>query len=29
VYLDYTDDPNKELRKADGTLAVDLSKMGL
>jgi beta-barrel assembly-enhancing protease len=29
VYLDYTDDPSKELRKADGTLAVDLSKLGL
>jgi Zn-dependent protease with chaperone function len=29
VYLDYTDDPLKELRKADGTLAVDLSKLGL
>jgi Zn-dependent protease with chaperone function len=29
VYLDYTDDPNKELRKADGTLAIDLSRMGL
>ena len=29
VYLDYTDDPTKELRKADGTLAVDLNKLGL
>jgi hypothetical protein len=29
VYLDYTDDPLKELRKADGTLAVDLDKLGL
>ncbi len=29
VYLDYTDDPRKELRKADGTLSVDLSKLGL
>jgi beta-barrel assembly-enhancing protease len=29
VYLDYTDDPTKELRKADGTLAVDLDKLGL
>ena len=29
VYLDYTDDPIKELRKADGTLAVDLDKLGL
>jgi predicted Zn-dependent protease len=29
VYLDYTDDPAKELRKADGTLAVDLDKLGL
>ncbi len=29
VYLDYTDDPGKELRKADGTLAVDLNKLGL
>jgi predicted Zn-dependent protease len=29
VYLDYTDDPSKELRKADGTLAVDLDKLGL
>ncbi|HTU81049.1 MAG TPA: hypothetical protein VMF61_02910, partial [Candidatus Acidoferrales bacterium] len=29
VYLDYTDDPAKELRKADGTLAVDLNKLGL
>jgi predicted Zn-dependent protease len=29
VYLDYTDDPSKELRKADGTLAVDLNKLGL
>ncbi|MBV9234067.1 MAG: M48 family metalloprotease [Candidatus Eremiobacteraeota bacterium] len=29
VYLDYTDDPSKELRKADGTLAVDLHKLGL
>lgn len=29
VYLDYTDDPIKELRKADGTLAVDLTKLGL
>lgn len=29
VYLDYTDDPVKELRKADGTLAVDLDKLGL
>ncbi|HYL26719.1 MAG TPA: hypothetical protein VEW74_02730, partial [Candidatus Nitrosotalea sp.] len=29
VYLDYTDDPHKELRKADGTLAVDLDKLGL
>jgi beta-barrel assembly-enhancing protease len=29
VYLDYTDDPLKELRKADGTLAVDLNKLGL
>ncbi len=29
VYLDYTDDPVRELRKADGTLAVDLGKLGL
>jgi predicted Zn-dependent protease len=29
VYLDYTDDPTKELRKADGTMAVDLAKLGL
>lgn len=29
VYLDYTDDPVKELRKADGTLALDLNKLGL
>lgn len=29
VYLDYTDDPAKELRKADGSLALDLSKLGL
>ncbi|MBV8343714.1 MAG: M48 family metalloprotease [Candidatus Eremiobacteraeota bacterium] len=29
LYLDYTDDPVKELRKADGTLAVDLNKLGL
>ncbi len=29
VYLDYTDDPIKELRKADGTMAVDLTKLGL
>jgi hypothetical protein len=29
VYLDYTDDPRKELQKADGTLAVNLDKMGL
>ncbi len=29
VYLDYTDDPAKELRKADGTMAVDLDKLGL
>jgi beta-barrel assembly-enhancing protease len=29
VYLDYTDDPTKELRKADGTLSVDLDKLGL
>lgn len=29
VYLDYTDDPIKELRRADGTLAVDLNKLGL
>ncbi len=29
VYLDYTDDPIKELRKADGTMAVDLDKLGL
>ncbi len=29
VYLDYTDDPTKELRRADGTLAIDLSKLGL
>jgi len=29
VYLDYTDDPLKELRQADGTLAVDLGKLGL
>ncbi len=29
VYLDYTDDPSKELRKADGTLAIDLDKLGL
>ncbi|MFY9885068.1 MAG: M48 family metalloprotease [Candidatus Cybelea sp.] len=29
VYLDYTDDPRKELRKADGTLALDLNKLGL
>jgi predicted Zn-dependent protease len=29
VYLDYTDDPTKELRKADGTLAIDVEKLGL
>jgi hypothetical protein len=29
VYLDYTDDPAKELRKADGTMSVDLNKLGL
>ena len=29
VYLDYTDDPIKELRRADGTLALDLNKLGL
>ncbi len=29
VYLDYTDDPVKELRRADGSLAVDLSQLGL
>jgi beta-barrel assembly-enhancing protease len=29
VYLDYTDDPSKELERADGTLAVDLAKLGL
>ncbi len=29
VYLDYTDDPHKELRKADGSLSVDLSELGL
>ncbi|HEV3090229.1 MAG TPA: M48 family metalloprotease [Candidatus Cybelea sp.] len=29
VYLDYTDDPQKELRRADGSLAVDLSALGL
>lgn len=29
VYLDYTDDPVKELRKADGTMVVDLNKLGL
>ncbi|MGC1380529.1 MAG: M48 family metalloprotease [Candidatus Baltobacteraceae bacterium] len=29
VYLDYTDDPAKELRKADGSLAADLNKLGL
>jgi predicted Zn-dependent protease len=29
MYLDYTDDPVKELRKADGTTAVDLSELGL
>ncbi|HEX4013083.1 MAG TPA: M48 family metalloprotease [Candidatus Cybelea sp.] len=29
VYLDYTDDPAKELRKADGSMAVDLDKLGL
>jgi beta-barrel assembly-enhancing protease len=29
VYLDYTDDPVKELRKADGTLAVNLDELGL
>jgi len=29
VYLDYTDDPVKELSKADGSLAVDLNKLGL
>ncbi len=29
VYLDYTDDPTKELRQADGTLAVNLSRLGL
>ncbi|MFY9719993.1 MAG: M48 family metalloprotease [Candidatus Cybelea sp.] len=29
VYLDYTDDPTKELRKADGTLAIDVNKLGL
>jgi hypothetical protein len=29
VYLDYTDDPTKELRKADGTLSVDLAEFGL
>ena len=29
VYLDYTDDPMKELRKADGTEAATLSEIGL
>src|SRR5580698_238600 len=29
VYLDYTDDPIKELRRADGSLAVNLDKLGL
>jgi len=29
VYLDYTDDPTKELRKADGTEAATLSELGL
>lgn len=29
VYLDYTDDPARELRKADGTEAVSLSKLDL
>jgi beta-barrel assembly-enhancing protease len=29
VYLDFTDDPFKELRKADGTESVELSKLGL
>ncbi|MBV9719066.1 MAG: M48 family metalloprotease [Candidatus Eremiobacteraeota bacterium] len=29
VYLDFTDDPVKELRKADGSLAVNLDKLGL
>ncbi len=28
VYLDYTDDPAKELRKADGTMAVDFEQAG-
>ncbi|MEO7201559.1 MAG: M48 family metalloprotease [Candidatus Tumulicola sp.] len=29
VYLDFTDDPFKELRKADGTESVELSQLGL
>ena len=29
VYLDYTDDPTKELRKADGSEAASLSELGL
>jgi predicted Zn-dependent protease len=29
VYLDYTDDPATELRRADGTEAVSLSQLGL
>lgn len=29
VYLDYTDDPAKELRRADGTEAATLSELGL
>lgn len=29
VYLDYTDDPYKELRKADGTETATLSELGL
>ena len=29
VYLDFTDDPMKELRKADGTEAATLSELGL
>jgi len=29
VYLDYTDDPAKELRRADGTEAASLSELNL
>jgi hypothetical protein len=29
VYLDFTDDPFKELRKADGSESVELSQLGL